>query len=301
MGFLIPILNKAMNYPNEKEFTPRLEWVLADRKITPWAKKLGLSSGTAARLLSNVVPGTDILTAIMRTEHVNLNWLLEGKGTPFMLDSYTNADAFENMLSIHAQDAQYTAYLSVDMQSAMAVVVLVQPATFEFKNKTIEYQQIETLFGPCRNPLAVSGALKGCDIHSFSLTQLDAMAFSRGQFGTYKLLGDDKRKGLVNKAGGGVDFMVQDGKGVYFAEIKNQTKKEGMTVEHLLPKNFTFSIDDKLEVLNMVIMYAEEHHIADKLDKSTKMEVVETLEEMQKPVSQITPTEIEFALRASVH
>jgi hypothetical protein len=51
----------------------------------------------------------------------------------------------------------------------------------------------------------------------------------------------------------------------------------------------------------MVIMCAEEHHIADKLDKATKMEVVETLEEMHKPVSQITPTEIEFALRASVH
>lgn len=299
MGFLIPILNKTMHYPNEKEFTPRLEWVLADRKLTPWAKKLGLSSGTAARLLSNVVPGTDILTAIMRTEHVNLNWLLEGKGSPFMLDSYTSADAFENMLSIHAQDAQYTAYLSIDMQSGMASVVLMQPATFEFKNKSIEYQQIETLYGPCRNPLALSEALKGCDIHSFSLTQLDAMAFSRGQFGTYKLLGDDKHKGLVSKAG--VDFMVQDGKGVYFAEIKNQTKKEGMTVEHLLPKNFAFSIDDKLEVLNMVIMCAEEHHIADKLDKATKMEVVETLEEMHKPVSQITPTEIEFALRASVH
>lgn len=299
MGFLIPILNKTMNYPNEKEFTPRLEWVLADRKITPWAKKLGLSSGTAARLLSNVVPGTDILTAIMRTEHVNLNWLLEGKGTPFMLDSYTNADAFENMLSIHAQDAQYTAYLSVDMQSSMASVVLVQPATFEFKNKSIEYQQIETLYGPCRNPLALSEALKGCDIHSFSLTQLDAMAFSRGQFGTYKLLGDDKHKGLVSKSG--VDLIVQDGKGVYFAEMKNKAKRDAMTVDHLVPKNFTFSIDDKLEVLNMVIMCAEEHHIADKLDKATKMEVVETLEEMHKPVSQITPTEIEFALRASVH
>tara|TARA_Y200000002_G_C22687333_1_gene666511 strand:+ start:3867 stop:4733 length:867 start_codon:yes stop_codon:yes gene_type:complete len=288
-----------MNYPNEKEFTPRLEWVLADRKITPWAKKLGLSSGTAARLLSNVVPGTDILTAIMRTEHVNLNWLLEGKGTPFMLDSYTNADAFENMLSIHAQDAQYTAYLSVDMQSSMASVVLVQPATFEFKNKSIEYQQIETLYGPCRNPLALSEALKGCDIHSFSLTQLDAMAFSRGQFGTYKLLGDDKHKGLVSKSG--VDLIVQDGKGVYFAEMKNKAKRDAMTVDHIVPKNFTFSINDKLEVLNMVIMCAEEHHIADKLDKATKMEVVETLEEMHKPVSQITPTEIEFALRASVH
>jgi len=235
----------------------------------------------------------------MRTEHVNLNWLLEGKGTPFMLDSYTNADAFENMLSIHAQDAQYTAYLSVDMQSSMASVVLVQPATFEFKNKSIEYQQIETLYGPCRNPLALSEALKGCDIHSFSLTQLDAMAFSRGQFGTYKLLGDDKHKGLVSKSG--VDLIVQDGKGVYFAEMKNKAKRDAMTVDHIVPKNFTFSINDKLEVLNMVIMCAEEHHIADKLDKATKMEVVETLEEMHKPVSQITPTEIEFALRASVH
>jgi hypothetical protein len=288
-----------MNYPNENEFTPRLEWVLADRKITPWAKKLGLSSGTAARLLSNVVPGTDILTAIMRTEHVNLNWLLEGKGAPFMLDSYTNADAFENMLSIHSQDAQYTAYLSIDLQSGMAAAVLVQPATFEFKNKTIEYQQIETLYGPCRNPLALSEALNGCDIHSFSLTQLDAMAFSRGQFGTYKLLGDAKRKGLVSNGGG--DFMVQDGKSVYFVEMKNRAKKAGMSIEHVVPKNVTFSIDDKLEILNMVIMCAEEHHIADKLDKATKMEVVETLEEMQKPVSQITPTEIEFALRASVH
>lgn len=299
MGFLIPILNKTMNYPNEKEFTPRLEWVLADRKITPWAKKLGLSSGTAARLLSNVVPGTDILTAIMRTEHVNLNWLLEGKGSPFMLDSYTNADAFENMLSIHAQDAQYTAYLSVDMQSSMASVVLVQPATFEFKNKSIEYQQIETLYGPCRNPLALSEALKGCDIHSFSLTQLDAMAFSRGQFGTYKLLGDDKHKGLVSKSG--VDLMVQDGKSFYFTDVKRWECDNKSSMECLKAKNYTFTIDDKLEVLNMVIMYAEEHHIADKLDKATKMEVVETLEEMHKPASELTPTEIEFALRASVH
>lgn len=290
-----------MHFPDEKEFTPRLEWVLAGRKVTPWAKKLGLSSGTAARLLSNVLPGTDILTAIMRTEHVNLNWLLEGKGSPFMLDSYTNADAFENMLAIHAQDARYTAYLSVDMHSGMASVVLEQPATFEFKNKTIEYQQVETLYGPCRNPLALSEALNGCDIHNFSLTQLDAMAFSRGQFGTYKLLGDDKHNGLVSNSSGGVDLMIKNGKSTVLVELKKQFGKEEMNVEHLVPKNFTFSIDDKLEVLNMVIMCAEEHHIADRLDKSTKMEVVETLEEMQKPVSQITPTEIEFALRASVH
>lgn len=281
MGFLIPILNKTMNYPNEKEFTPRLEWVLADRKITPWAKKLGLSSGTAARLLSNVVPGTDILTAIMRTEHVNLNWLLEGKGSPFMLDGYSDEGALLNMLAIHAQDARYTAYVYTDVISEMAAVVLTQPATYEFKNKQISYNQVETLFGPCESTRSLLSALNGCNIQHFTMTQLDLNAFSRGQFGTYKLLGDEKHKGLV---------------------LQNVALQETMTIDHHVPKHkFSLSPDDRLKLLNLIITHAEKHHVADKLDKTKKLEVVETLEEMQKPVSQITPTEIEFALRASVH
>ncbi|GEA06238.1 hypothetical protein KUL42_09990 [Alteromonas sp. KUL42] len=277
-----------MHHSHENEFTARLEWVVADRKITPWAKKLGLSSGTAARLLSNVVPGTDILTAIMRTEHVNLNWLLEGKGSPFMLDSYTDAAEFENMLRVHAQDAPYDAYINMNERSHTTAVILVQPASYEFKGKKIDYNHIETLLGPYDNPQVISAALTGCNIKPFEMSALNASAFGRGQFGTYKLLGDHNHKGLVNNCSTNVI-------NVDISNFFNKVENDSTT------GFFTFSMDDKLEVLNKIIDFAEQYDLADKLDKKTKLEVVETLEEMHKPVSQITPTELEFAIRASVH
>lgn len=290
MGFLRPILNKRMHNPIENEFTARLEWVLADRKITPWAKNLGLSSGTAARLLNNVVPGTDILTAIMRTEHVNLNWLLEGKGAPFMLDSYNDAVEFENMLHVHAQDAPYTAYVNIDVASKMAAVVLTQPASYEFKGKPIHYRQLESLIGPYKAPQKIANALSRCDIKPFQMPPLELTAFSRGQYGTYKLLGDEKHTGIVNKEKFAMSLDIRN----FF-----DSNKDTSSVTH--EDAFSYSMDDKVEILNMVILFAEEHQLLNKLDKTTKLEVVDTLEEMKKPVSQITPKEIEFALRASVH
>lgn len=278
-----------MNNPHEKEFTQRLEWLLSDRKLTPWAKKLGLSSGTAARLLKNVVPGSDILTAIMRTEHVNLNWLLEGRGLPFMLDSYTETEAFENMLSVHAQDAEYDAYLCFNDELKSAAVVLTQPAAYTFKDKSIAYHQIETLCGPYKSPFSIERALTGCNINYFDLPEFQFPAFTRGQYGTYKLLGDDRVPGMVKNTQGGTQFAMYK-------------RQEAQHYDHIKPiSHYKFSMDEKLALLDLIILTAEEHKLTEKLDRKVKLDALETLEEMNKRADSLTPKEVEFALRASVH
>ena len=70
----------------EQNFIERLAQVLAERKPTPWGERLGFNKSTVSRIFSGVVPGSEILNAIMRYENISLSWLLSGKGDQFLIE-----------------------------------------------------------------------------------------------------------------------------------------------------------------------------------------------------------------------
>lgn len=186
-----------MNFYN---FSERLEFVLAGRKVNPWAKRLNLSSGTASRLKQDIVPGQDVLTAIMRTENVSLNWLISGSGKPFMVDSYLDSADFYNQLNNHAKDCpQYRCdYLALAQLNVM-FVVLSQPASYEFKGATINYVQVEVLSSPFDCDLGHHISPLFTATHEMSLEPHLSRSLVSGQLGTYALFGDETRPGILNR------------------------------------------------------------------------------------------------------
>ena len=194
-------------------FSERLEFILAGRKINPWAKRLNLSSGTASRLKQDIVPGQDVLTAIMRTENASLNWLLNASGKPFMVDIYLDAGDCYSQLKNHAKDCpQYRCdYLALDYLNMMCVV-LSQPASYEFKGATIKYMQIEVLLSPFYSD-GLKYTAPGYE-HDFRILieplfknsqemRLDPLKIHylvNGQLGTYAFFGDESRPGILNRS-----------------------------------------------------------------------------------------------------
>ena len=264
--------------------------------MTPWAKSLGISGGTSSRMLNNEPPGTDILTLIMRTEHVNLSWLLGGHGMPFMLDYYSTAGEFETMLRAHAQDARYDAYLCVNTERHQLAVVLTEPASCTFKNKTIEYQHVEMLIGPVSNLQAdMQSALPGCKLHYFSMSELDFTAFSRGQYGTYRMIGENNKHSLALNSLKGEGSPVQGITGDF-----SQGKSSG-SLAAVAEGLRTYNAKEKTELLYIIMNVAESHGLKEKLDKAIKLDTLSFLQETGKPPAEITDDEIHFALLANMN
>ena len=198
---------------NKNEFKQRLEWMLAGRKVTPWAKEMGLTSGTMGRLSKGEVPGPEILTAIMRRENVSISWLVDGKGLPFIVDTHFTDDSLLTMLRMHAADAPYSVCFTLNADRGMAVFIFSQPASYYIKKgKPLEYRQIEVVIGPytqkIRNAL-IHQRITASTTKAFLLDDLEFSSLIRGQYGTYQLFGDGglTNPGLIGKAPPDTEFL----------------------------------------------------------------------------------------------
>lgn len=278
-----------MNKIDDEGFAGRVNWMLNGRKITPWSKKLGLSAGTVSRMMEGQIPGSDILTAIMRTEHVNLNWLLEGKGTPFMLDAFNDPKAFMSKLGMHASDADYDVYISTDKGSGNAAAIFALPASYSFKKKVIEYTHIEVLLGPLTKTLRdgiVHGMLfKRTTPKYFTMSDIEWHNFARGQYGTYMLLGDEKRQGLVSRTS---PMPAGD----FYTPTEVVEMISGLKVQEV-----TADSKDKIALLKKINEAAVKQNIP--MSKALRLETLQMLLSMGKPVSHIDQDDIQFALLAN--
>jgi hypothetical protein len=184
----------------ESAFKAKFEKMLAGRKPTLWIKPLGLSNGTISRIAANGTPGSDILTVMMRAENVNINWLLGADSRPFMIDTHLDHTSFIDYLNYHSEDSDYRLDYLVAENLNTLVVVFSQPASMQFKDKTIGYKHIEVLAGPLNQAtLQTLSELKKRHAHSheFVLSDIQTRQLIRGEFGTYLLFGDADKNGLI--------------------------------------------------------------------------------------------------------
>jgi hypothetical protein len=191
-----------ISYANGENFKSRFDLMLSGRKATLWIKPLGLSNGTISRISENAIPGPEILTVMQRSENVNVNWLLGGDSRPFMIDTHIDQTSFIDYLNYHSEDADYRIdYLLTENLNTL-VVVFSQPASMQFKSKTIGYKHIEVLAGPLNEAtLATLQTLKSRHAHcnEFVLSDIQTRQLVRGEFGTYLLFGDNDKNGLIIK------------------------------------------------------------------------------------------------------
>lgn len=171
-------------------FEERLNYVLNDRKQTPWGKSLGFTSASISHIFSGGrIPGPEFLQAICRAENVNLNWLLSGKGKPFNVTYIQSAKSFVVYVNTMLTDENWQ--VCVCSLSEQTVLVLTQPAQYEFKGKWIDYTLCEVLVGQGSEELAFILNEHQPERDTYATPNLPGNILKKivnGELGTYALL-----------------------------------------------------------------------------------------------------------------
>ncbi len=174
----------------ELSFEERLSFILQDRKQTPWGKGLGFTGASISHIFSGGrIPGPEFLQAIRKAENVNLNWLLTGDGSPFVVEYFLSADALSDYLAAMLHEEEWVVH--VCSYHDIACIVLTQPGQYEFKGKWIDYRIVHVLVGPGDEVITelLHDYHRGQHaIFVSELTEEQRQAIIHGQVGTYLML-----------------------------------------------------------------------------------------------------------------
>lgn len=130
-----------------KNFLSRLVFVLGDRKKYPWGAHIGLDRGIIERLFNGKEAKGETLAHISRLENVSITWLLEGKGSPYLVNKCTSDDEAADYLGALLDEHGWTAYICETADRTALVLTL--PASFETKKgEKINYTIVETITSP---------------------------------------------------------------------------------------------------------------------------------------------------------
>lgn len=118
-------------------FLDRIQKIAAGRKLTPWLTSIGWIANDVTRIKTGVVPGSGKLQQLAEAESVNLNWLLTGIGTPYLVEHYeTDDSAARRMRELLAPATAARAIRAIDAASKRWLLVIdraadtVLPAAF---------------------------------------------------------------------------------------------------------------------------------------------------------------------------
>ncbi len=129
-----------------KSFVERLNLVLNDRKQTPWGRSLGFTGGSISSIFGGRVPGPEILNVIRRVENVNLNWLLTGEGSPYIVEYFQSAHTLSDYVCAMLHEEEWVVHVVSHINTAC--LVLTQPGAYEFKGKWVDYRIVHVIVGP---------------------------------------------------------------------------------------------------------------------------------------------------------
>jgi hypothetical protein len=175
-----------------KNFSDRLEIILAGRKVNPWGKGLGMSGSVITAIKSGTPPGADYLGLIGYAEGASLDYLLTGKGLPFCVDTIAPALLLEKIKGgcpdLHIYFVQ---------GPNKTLFVLYEKSAIQIKSRSVEFRKFEIV--KCLPTGAIIDACK----QSATVTPvlLDGPQFEllyKGLAGCYTCLGDEKTRGLFS-------------------------------------------------------------------------------------------------------
>lgn len=200
-------MTAAASRPHKGTFAERIRFLVADRAVTRWAEFLGIPAGTRSRMLKGegIPPTYETLARIMRVEGVSLSWLLGADVAPYMVwRTLSDAETAGRLFQVLEDEPDWKIELLTDGERA--AVVLHQPAEIDHKSIAIPYVTVEVVAGPfgeesIRQVIKANGGFVQQICRVTSAVMRDIYA---GMLGTYQLVGDAKRRGLVDIAKDGV-------------------------------------------------------------------------------------------------
>lgn len=183
-------------------FIKRIIHLLDGRKPSPWGQSIGLSSALTARMMQGNIPGALILSTIRRAENVSMSWLLEGKGTAYIVN-HTDSDleAFDRLkMFIEDEDEWHIHDIRNKENQSQQIIVLTQPGEYNYeqrgKQTTLNYTIVEIISGPLGKRVYEFLKKKKC---SHVVMPHDKFTMlGQGWIGNYELLESVNKKGLLS-------------------------------------------------------------------------------------------------------
>lgn len=172
-------------------FFNRLQKVLDGRREYTWAKGLGINRGVIRNLKEKgVTPGWETLIAIRRAEGVNVEWLTEGLGEPYLVHRHLSDAECADAVALYLADEDWTVTLATDW--TRHAVILTQPGSATLCGRaervtTYQYTITEILLGAGKQTLDAIAA-GGRRLRLAELSRDRLLAILHGQAGSWRLL-----------------------------------------------------------------------------------------------------------------
>ena len=179
-----------------KTFSERLQYVLAGRKIYPWAESLGISKGAVFNIRSGTIFGPEILKAIRHRERISVDWLMFGDGKPFLVD---HCDSVEALRRAWRQSGRQKAKIYLLSDGQQVVVIRQWSDIYEFKGKRQSYEHHQLLTLAFSDPVIqkLASLCKDLDCYEGQLSSDQLGELVRGEAGPFSIFGNNKIPGLL--------------------------------------------------------------------------------------------------------
>jgi len=178
------------------KLSDRLAQVKGSRRVSSWERETGIARGNLDRAIKGAALSEENLRKLVRAENVSVDWLLEGRGTPYYIVKLNSDAEIAHALQAYFDDeaARWAVTIirrkSADVPLAIALTMPIErkgPDDTDF----IKESALELITGPI-GPLS-SQVLCRSGWNKVSGLALDdeiVADICNGQLGTYALLVD---------------------------------------------------------------------------------------------------------------
>lgn len=124
----------------------KIEFLLQKRDMFPWLMSLGFTQGMVNRIKKGQPASGELLRALQRTERVSLRWLIDDLGSPYYIThAVSDVNAVEQLLVL-LKNGDWAVALATSDNMGFAAI-LYRNAQYEYKDKMIDYRQVEVVAG----------------------------------------------------------------------------------------------------------------------------------------------------------
>lgn len=176
-------------------FEERLSHILAGRKVSPWGRSLGFSNSVIDQLSKGKPPGTDFLQIISRSENVNLNFFLNGQGTPYCVQEGTPGCILK---WLEDRSPSQPGFIHLLLCNGQCMLALESYEEIQTGRRLIDYRRFDLVYTALNEQL-FEVLKEQDDIRAIELPPSVFMQLRSGQMGTFDCLGDDDNKGLCQR------------------------------------------------------------------------------------------------------
>ncbi len=176
----------------------RLQQILVDRPLAPWAMRLGLGRATVEALRADGLPGPRAIERIVAFEGVRRRWLMDGVGERFTVMRTGSDEATAVAVATMLDDRPAWSVHLLDGGRERALV-LTHPGRLEAPLRT--YTVVAIVAEPVgHRTLAAIEQRRALTGHAVAGRTVAGVRAAR--VGPYRLLGDAAHPGLLRPAAG---------------------------------------------------------------------------------------------------